>query len=167
MEIERKFLVKNIPVDLNEYKGKDMVQGYLSVAPVVRVRREGTNYILTYKGGGMMARREENLPLDKESFNHLLEKCDGIIINKARYRIPLGEGYSNLTAELDVFEGELKGLVIVEVEFKTVDEAKEFNPPDWFGRDVTYDGRYHNSYLSKLSPGSSELQSIVVNSIME
>ena len=54
-----------------------------------------------------------------------------------------------MTAELDIFEEDLKGLVIVEVEFDSVEEANAFSAPDWFGEDVTNSGKYHNSYLSQ------------------
>lgn len=145
MEIERKFLVDKLPDDLSKYNCIEMEQGYLNTAPVVRVRRENDDYVLTYKGDGLMARREENLPLNKESFENLISKCDGRIISKTRYVIPLD---GKLKAELDVFHKDLDGLVIVEVEFESIEEAERFNPPEWFGLDVTMDGKYHNSYLS-------------------
>ena len=148
MEIERKFLVDKLPDDLSKYNCIEMEQGYLNTAPVVRVRRENDDYVLTYKGDGLMARREENLPLNKESYNNLISKCDGRIISKTRYVIPLEDEYKNLVAELDVFHKELDGLIVVEVEFESIEEAESFTPPEWFGRDVTMDGKYHNSYLS-------------------
>ena len=92
-----------------------------------------------------MAREEYNLPLTEEAFYHLLPKADGIIIEKTRYLIPIDD---NLTAELDIFEGAHKSLIIVEVEFSSIEEANSFVPPDWFGEDVTNSILYHNSYLS-------------------
>ena len=88
-----------------------------------------------------------NLPLTKEAYEHLLLKIDGRLIKKRRYMIPL-EG--NLTVELDVFEGELAPLILAEVEFPDEDSALSFTPPDWFGEDVTFSGKYHNSHLSRL-----------------
>ena len=146
IEIERKFLVKEIPDNLDTYERIDMTQGYLNTAPVVRVRKENDDYVLTYKGSGLLSHSEYNLPLNKESFEHLLKKCDGIIISKSRYKIPIE---NNLTAELDIFKGDLDSLKLVEVEFGSVEEANNFIPPEWFGEDVTTDGRYHNSYISK------------------
>ena len=146
IEIERKFLVKEIPDNLNNFEKTDMTQGYLNTAPVVRIRRENDDYVLTYKGSGLLSHSEYNLPLNEESFNHLLKKCDGIIISKTRYKIPI-KNY--LVAELDIFKGELESLTLVEVEFKSIDEAKSFIPPSWFGEDVTSDKRYHNSYISR------------------
>ena len=146
IEIERKFLVKKIPDNLDTYERIDMIQGYLNTAPVVRVRKENDDYVLTYKGSGLLSHSEYNLPLNKESFEHLLKKCDGIIISKSRYKIPIE---NNLTAELDIFKGDLDSLKLVEVEFDSVEEANNFIPPEWFGEDVTTDGRYHNSYISK------------------
>lgn len=146
IEIERKFLVKKIPDNLDTYERIDMIQGYLNTAPVVRVRKENDDYVLTYKGSGLLSHSEYNLPLNKEAFEHLLKKCDGIIISKSRYKIPIE---NNLTAELDIFKGDLDSLKLVEVEFDSVEEANNFTPPEWFGEDVTTDGRYHNSYISK------------------
>ncbi len=153
MEIERKFLIGTMP-DLEQYPKKHFVQGYLSTSPTVRVRREEEEYFLTYKGRASedhMAREEYNLPLTKEAFAHLLPKCDGNLISKTRYFIPLGKNKegSELTAELDVFDAPFEGLVFAEVEFPTVEEARSFEAPDWFGEDVTDDRRYYNSYLSQ------------------
>ncbi|MGI6106451.1 MAG: CYTH domain-containing protein [Lachnospiraceae bacterium] len=145
MEIERKFLVKKLPENLDQYPHDRFEQGYLCTSPVVRVRKEGARYVLTYKGAGLLEREEYNLPLTKESYLHLIGKADGRIITKTRYRIPLRDG---LTAELDIFSGDLKGLIVTEVEFPSRETALAFNPPEWFGKDVTMDGRYHNSRLS-------------------
>jgi CYTH domain-containing protein len=101
---------------------------------------------LTYKGAGLMCREEYNLPLNAEAFAHLKEKIDGILIQKRRYLIPLTD---KLTIELDVFEGELAPLRLAEVEFETKEEAEHFVPPAWFGEDVTFSSKYHNSTLSK------------------
>lgn len=146
MEIERKYLVKEIPVNLDQYESQKIAQGYLCTEPVVRIRRSNNDYYMTYKGDGLMAREEYNLPLTEEAYTHLRPKIDGLLIAKTRYLIPLND---KLTAELDIFEEDLKGLVIVEVEFDSVEEANAFSAPDWFGEDVTNSGKYHNSYLSQ------------------
>ena len=117
--------------------------------PVVRIRRQDNQYILTYKSTGLMAREEYNLPLNEEAYAHLKAKADGVILSKTRYLIPLS---GNLTAELDIFDKPYEGLVIAEVEFSSVDEANAFTPPDWFGEDVTGSGQYHNSTLSRIQP---------------
>ena len=146
MEIERKYLVKTLPDHLEQYPCRQIEQGYLNANPVVRIRRSNDSYILTYKGKGLMVREEYNLPLNEESFIHLKEKIDGLLIQKRRYLIPLAEKY---TIELDVFEGELAPLVLAEVEFETEEEANTFVPPEWFGEDVTFSTKYHNSTLSQ------------------
>ena len=146
MEIERKYLVKSIPENLKDYPCRVMEQGYLNIAPVIRIRKDNDNFELTYKSKGLMVREEYNLPLTKEAYEHLLLKIDGRLIKKRRYMIPF-EG--NLTVELDVFEGELAPLILAEVEFPDEDSALSFTPPDWFGEDVTFSGKYHNSHLSR------------------
>lgn len=144
VEIERKFKVNKMP-ELSQYKFKQLTQGYLNRNPVVRVRKEDDEYYLTYKGKGLLEHEEYNLPLNKESFENLIVKSDGRIINKKRYLIP----YGKYTIELDIFEGDLSGLVIAEVEFESREEAMSFNPPEWFGEDVTNDPAYSNSKLSQ------------------
>lgn len=144
MEIERKFTIKQLP-DLSNYPYKKLTQAYLNTDPVIRIRREDNDYFLTYKGKGLLAREEYNLPLNEESFHHLLPKADGLVISKTRFLIP----YENYTIELDVFEGALAPLIIAEVEFDSEKEAYSFIPPSWFDQDVTQDKRYHNSNLSK------------------
>lgn len=89
MEIERKFTLKELPENLESYPCHLIEQAYLNISPVIRVRMEDDEYYLTYKGSGMLAREEHNLPLTKEAYYHLRDKADGKIISKKRYLIPL------------------------------------------------------------------------------
>lgn len=147
MEIERKYLILNPPDDYESYPCHHIQQAYLCTEPVVRVRREDDNYYLTYKSKGLMVREEYNLPLTQESYAHLLGKADGHILTKTRYLIPM-EG-TELTIELDIFEGLFSGLMLAEVEFDNEKDATKFVAPHWFGEDVTFSGRYQNSRLSR------------------
>ena len=149
MEIERKYLIKDIntlPINLKDYPHHEIEQAYLNTDPVIRVRRQDNDYYLTYKSKGLMAREEYNLPLNKISYEHLLEKADGNILTKTRYEIPLND---HLTIELDIFHGKFEGLILAEVEFPSMEEAENFTPPEYFGEDVTFSTEYHNSTLSQ------------------
>ena len=146
MEIERKFLIKNIPDNLSSYSYHTIEQAYLCTKPVVRIRRQDDEYILTYKSKGFLSREEYNLPLNHDAYNHLKAKADGIIISKRRYLIPLSE---NLMIELDIFKAPYQGLQLAEVEFTSQDDANAFVPPHWFGEEVTYSSAYQNSTLSQ------------------
>lgn len=147
MEIERKYLIAQIPFDLSEYPSRKIEQGYLCTEPVVRIRRDGEDYYLTYKSKGLMVREEYNLPLTRDAYEHLKPKADGRIITKERFLIPLDD---TLTIELDRFEGDLAPLLLAEVEFQDEDSANAFVPPEWFGEDVTFSSKYHNSTLSRI-----------------
>jgi CYTH domain-containing protein len=147
MEIERKFLLKELPKNLDSYPVRQLEQGYLCTAPVVRIRKDNDKYELTYKGKGSMIREEHNLPLTKDAYEHLREKIDGRLIAKKRYMIP----YDKYTIELDIFEGDLAPLTLAEVEFSSEEEANTFVAPDWFAEDVTFSKLYHNSFLSQFS----------------
>ncbi len=164
MEIERKFTVKKLPDDLESYPCHVIEQAYLNTDPVVRIRREDDSYYLTYKGKGLMAREEYNLPLNEKSYYHLREKADGNVISKKRYVIPILNPMFDMTylssvqknidqislqVELDIFEPPFAPLVIAEVEFSDEEMARAFQMLDWFSQDVTNDPAYHNSNLSR------------------
>lgn len=159
MEIERKFTLKELPKNLESYPCHLIEQAYLNISPVIRVRREDDEYYLTYKGSGMLAREEHNLPLTKEAYYHLRDKADGKIISKKRYLIPLlhpafREGFPTppadyqLLIELDVFDPPFAPLIMAEVEFGSKEAAEAFVPPAWFDQDVTYQPEYHNSNMA-------------------
>ena len=133
MEIERKFLIKkeNLPENLASYPCHRIEQGYLCTSPVVRIRRQDDDYFLTYKSKG---------------YEHLKPKADGILITKDRYVIPEKGG---LFIELDIFHGEYEGVLLAEVEFPTEEAANAYTAPEWFGEDVTYSTKYHNSTMSQ------------------
>lgn len=164
MEIERKFTVTKLPDDLETYPCHIIEQAYLNTDPVVRVRREDDSFYMTYKGKGLLAREEYNLPLNEASYYHLREKADGNVISKRRYVIPIQEPTFDMTrlssigkeidqislaVELDLFEPPFAPLVIAEVEFPDQETAEAFHPLDWFSQDVTNDPAYHNSNLSR------------------
>ena len=146
MEIERKFLIKQIPEGCTSFPCRQIEQAYLNTDPVVRVRRDNDDYYLTYKGKGLLSREEYNLPLTEEAYQHLLTKIDGNLISKERYRIPLDSSH---TIELDIFRGALAPLVLAEVEFSSEEDALAFLPPEWFSEEVTSNPAYQNSNLSK------------------
>ena len=149
MEIERKYLVAQIPSNLDCYPHVKMEQGYLNTSPTLRIRKAGDAYILTIKEHksniGAIVNREEEFYISAESYQHLLSKCDGIIVSKTRYRIPLQDG---LVAELDIFSGHHQGLQIVEVEFPSIEAAQSFVPPIWFGENVSNLPQFRNAYLA-------------------
>lgn len=147
MEIERKFLIKKLPENLKEYPFHIIEQAYLCTDPVVRVRREDDEYYMTYKGKGLLAREEANLPLNQSAYEHLKEKADGNIISKTRYLIPDSDGVH--TIELDVFDKPFAPLVLAEVEFESIEAADAYQMPEWFREDVTDQPAYHNSNMSK------------------
>ena len=151
MEIERKFLIEkdSLPDHLEEYPHNHLEQAYIITNPVLRVRQKDDQYILTYKGEGLMAREEVEFPLPQEAYEKLLAKSEGNIITKTRYKIPESGG---LTIELDIFHGIFEGLFLAEVEFANEQSALSYKPPVWFGKEVTNTSAFHNSTLSQMSP---------------
>lgn len=145
IEIERRFLVVDLPADLPEPTLVE--QAYLTTSPVsVRVRRTGDRRILTLKTGSGLSRTEIERDLDPSEFDALWEVATELRIEKRRHRVPLDGGH---VAELDLFDGWLADRRLVEVEFDSVEAAAAFDPPPWFGREVTSDHRFTNSSLAR------------------
>lgn len=145
MEIERKFLVKEIPENLDKFEKREIIQGYISIDPTIRLRKSNDEYFLTVKSKGHLKREEMEFPLTREQFENLWPKVDSSTIYKTRYNIPLE---NNLIAELDIYHKNLEGLLTVEVEFDSEKDSEKFIPPHWFGKDVTHDSRYKNSNVA-------------------
>jgi adenylate cyclase len=145
VEVERKFLVSE-PPDLDASVSDEIEQGYLATGSEgeVRLRRTGDRLVLTAKRGVGLSRGEAEVGLDREAFDRLWPLTEGRRLRKRRHLIP----DAALTIELDVYEGELEGLIVAEVEFRTEEEARSFEPPEWLGEDVTGDRRYLNQTLA-------------------
>jgi CYTH domain-containing protein len=147
MEIERKWLADALPDEVAAATGTRIEQGYLTAerdGPEVRVRRQRDRRVLTVKGTGDLARIEVELPLSERDFEALWPLTEGRRVSKQRAVLPLAEG---LNAEVDTFAD--RELILVEVEFTTVDQAREFVAPEWFGREVTDDPAYKNRNLAR------------------
>lgn len=150
VEIERKFLIKKIPENLENYKSEKISQGYLVVSEdiEVRIRKKGKNFYLTVKSGGDLIRDEIEIELQEKQFNTLWPLTEEKRIVKKRYYIP----YENHLIELDIYSDQLKGLIVGEVEFKSEKQSEQFSPPDWFGEEITADKRYKNKNLFLNNP---------------
>jgi CYTH domain-containing protein len=148
MEIERKFLVAELP-DLSGNPGEPIEQGYLALADdgggaEVRLRRKPGHHLLTVKAGRGRSRAEEEIELDPERFDRLWPLTEGRRVTKTRHRIARGER----TIELDLYSGDLDGLAVAEVEFPDDRTADDFEPPEWFGDEVTGERSYLNETLA-------------------
>jgi adenylate cyclase len=146
VEIERKYLVAERPQCAGRGRATEILQGYLALdaGVEVRLRRVGLSCFVTIKGSGGRARIEVELPIELAEFEALWSYASRRSIRKTRSAIPYGAH----TIELDIYGGGLKGLVVAEVEFASEAKAAAFDPPPWFGREVTTDRRYRNSVLA-------------------
>ncbi len=145
MEVERKFLVPE-PPELDGTESDEIEQGYLAIGAdgEVRLRRKGEKLLLTVKRGSGISRDEAEVELEREAFERLWPLTEGRRLHKRRYVVLLGD----LGIEVDVYEGDLEGLVVAEVEFASEEEARRFEPPDWLGEEATGDERYLNETLA-------------------
>ena len=155
MEIERKWVLDAPPDGLGEHEHERVEQGYVALDDhaEVRVRRKGGKHTLTIKSEPGLSRVEEELAIEPERFDALWALTEGRRVVKTRHLVPLGD---DLTAEVDVYEGPLAGLVTAEVEFDSEDASRAFDPPAWLGREVTGDPRYANRALAVNGPVPSD-----------
>jgi adenylate cyclase len=149
VEVERKFLVPD-PPDLEGAEADEIEQGYLATGAdgEVRLRRKGDARLLTAKLGAGLSRQEEEVEIDRDSFDRLWQLTEGRRLHKRRHVLPDG----NRRVEVDVYEGDLDGLVVAEIEFDSEEEARAFEPLDWLGEEVTGDERYLNETLATRGP---------------
>jgi len=146
-EIERKFLVKELPADLENSPHNEIIQGYLIITDndiEVRIRKKGDKYFETVKAGSGLVRKESEKEIPKEAFWDHWPLTERKRVEKVRYEIL----YNSKLIELDIYSGELQGLVVAEVEFDSEEDSGHFTPPDWFGEEVTHDERYKNKNLA-------------------
>lgn len=147
LEIERKYLVAEVPENLEEHPRVRISQGYLAYTGQglsLRIRQVGEHYLLTVKKGKGRRRLEVEVALLPEQYEALRPLAEGRVVEKVRYLIP----YDGTTIELDRYEGPLAGLLTAEVEFDSDDHAEAFHPPAWLGEEVTDDERYRNRNLA-------------------
>lgn len=149
IEIERKFLVKNLNYKSESFEKKCIKQGYLNSNKnrTVRIRVSDDTGFITIKGksnknGTSRFEWEKEIPVTEAE--ELLLLCEPTIIEKTRYLIKVGYH----TFEVDEFAGENSGLVVAEIELNSEDEV--FEKPNWLSKEVTGDLKYYNSSISKL-----------------
>ena len=145
IEIERKFLLASDAWRAEVASYSDIRQAYLAVTDTntVRVRVTGAGAILTIKSAGPAIRRAEfEYSVSLGDAEALLTLRTGRLIEKRRHIVPNGA----LRWEIDVFSGDLAGLVIAEIELPSEDTT--FARPAWLGEEVTGDRRYANASLA-------------------
>jgi adenylate cyclase len=151
MEIERKFLVADGWSPSADDDGTPIRQGYLTdsgAGTEVRVRAYGDTWLMTvkrsHKAVGAAVRDEIEFPIPEDVFDDLWQLTEGQRVVKVRYAVPVGQH----TATVDVYVDRDDAPPVVEVEFDSEDAAAAFQPPSWFGPDVTGDSRYSNRRLA-------------------
>ncbi|AUC85550.1 adenylate cyclase [Polaribacter sp. ALD11] len=148
IEIERKFLVKNLNFKTESFKKNYIKQGYLNADKnrTVRVRISDDNAFITVKGksnaeGTSRFEWEKEIPVSEAK--ELMLLCEPSLIEKHRYLVIKGKH----TFEVDEFLGDNRGLIVAEVELNS--ENENFEKPNWLAKEVTGELKYYNSSISK------------------
>jgi adenylate cyclase len=149
IEIERKFLVRNLDFKSESFEKKYIKQGYLNSNKnrTVRIRIADDIAFITIKGKSNTAgisrfEWEKEIPFSEA--DELLLLCEPNLIEKQRYLIKKGIH----TFEVDLFLGDNLGLIVAEIELSN--ENEEFEKPSWLAKEVTGELKYYNSSISKL-----------------
>ena len=131
MEVERKFRLRQ-PPDLSGSDADPIEQGYLAVGPEgeVRLRRKGEQTVLTVKRGAGLSRDEVEVEISPEQFEALWPLTEGRRLRKRRHVLP----HDGLEIEVDVYEGELEGLIVAEVEFDSEEQGPRLRAARLAGR---------------------------------
>lgn len=150
IEIERKFLLPEVPPSGRLGAGVHFRQGYLAEEDTVevRVRVTPTNAALTVKAGTGVTRTEVEVGISLAQAEALWAHTRGRRIDKVRYRVALDDPGGHV-AEVDVYAGALAGLCVAEVEFVSETDAAAFVSPGWFGRELTGERGWSNAALAR------------------
>ncbi len=140
IELEKTYLAKELPKNLKKCKHKKIIDFYIpktSSHPKLRLRQIGTFFEITkkepIKKGDASSQLEQTIELTKKEFQAIFSQVKGKKIIKKRYYYK----HNGLIAEFDVFEAELKGLVVVDFEFKNAKEKNNFKAPSFCLAEIT------------------------------
>lgn len=124
VEIERKWMVRGWPNNLELLYVEKMRQGYISTSPTVRIRDEDSKYILCFKSKGKLSRKEIEMEIPKDKFDELEDLIGLPLIDKIRKTYLLNDGHHLEVNFVD------EKFYYAEVEFSNEEEALSFNPSD-------------------------------------
>lgn len=142
IEIERVFLVKQLPPDIDKYKPIAMdtgdfydpnKMGEIGVDHLTVRRKDDCYEIRKKEGDSKYKKIEHTISITKEEFDLLISVVPQRH-QKNMYLYPINNGQ---ICELDVYLGKLAGYARVEVEFADEEEMKYFTAPEWFGIEIT------------------------------
>lgn len=139
-EFELTYLIKSLPEEFStSIPSKEILDIYLpksSDHATLRVRKRGDVYEMTKKelanGIDSSHQIENTIPLTKDEFDEL-SVLEGKRVRKIRYYFQ----EADIQYEIDVFQDGLRGLTLVDVEFKSNEEKAKFIPPQWLLAEVT------------------------------
>ena len=137
LELERTYLAKYIP-DISSAKHKEIIDVYFphtSFHPTLRIRKSGQKFEMTKKtmvDNDPSKQLEHNIMLTEDEFV-ALSKADGKRVSKIRYYYD----FNGRTAEIDIFQEDLAGLILIDFEFDNETDKDNFPLPDFCLMDVT------------------------------
>ncbi len=136
-EIERTWLLKGELPDLSSFKKKEIADVYLYETldgRSIRLRKKGDNFELTRKVfTDAWSADEFTINLLEDEYQALARHPEAKSVLKTRYYYP----HDGREFEIDVFGGLLKGLVVIECEFKNKEEMNTCTMPDFCGADIS------------------------------
>jgi CYTH domain-containing protein len=146
IEIERKYLVKNLEFKSFSKEVKTITQGYINDDPnkSVRIRLIENNAYITIKGKPLndgLSRYEWEKKISLDEGLDLLKLCKDQLISKKRYYI----NFKEFIIEVDEFLDKNKGLYIAEIELNSLNQKLRL--PTWIGEEVTGINKYYNLNL--------------------
>jgi CYTH domain-containing protein len=149
-EIERKWRLRFVPGELHGHSAL-VEQGYILTGdPELRLRRQDNDLLVTVKGDGDIERPEWNSHIPPWAFEALWRQ---VTHSLRKLRMTIGHKNYDHVLEIDTYLDTLDGLVILECEFNSIEEADAFELPTWAAGalEVTYDPRYKNKVLAQLT----------------
>ena len=145
LEIERKFLIDGFPIGLELLRDVEIEQGYICIKPEVRIHkavdntRGRTDYRMTLKDNGDLTRTEVETDISGNFYYDAMGMLGVRPIVKEYKAYKLGPWVLEVCRVDADTQNEF---YYAEIEFPTEVDAKNFVPPKFLGREITYNDDY-------------------------
>lgn len=151
IEIELTYLARELPKEIKGIEPISMLDVFIPEDPKIhsqlRARQKDDKYEITKKfpvsDHDKSIQNEFTIPLTKIEFESII-KASNKQTKKDRYKVVIG-GHA---AEVDVFHGDLEGLVLIDFEFNSQKDKSKFIPPACCLVDVTQEEFVAGGYLA-------------------
>ncbi len=153
--VEKKYLLKSsihtlLKKERLKKEKNSLFFTYIQLCKEIRYKKVNKKYFKVVRTGSEVRENILNKKISKREYNEAKNRKISNILKKRRYFLKInGEKYT-----IDIYDKELKNLILLEKSFKNIDKLNAFIPPkqlkEYIVKDVSHNDRYRNKNLALL-----------------